>query len=427
MAPRPAAPGRMVNLGEPLEEAGEDFAALERLIVGDPDFERLETLLAEFNVFEAIGVVRQELRHSDFLAFLLDPQQNHGLGDAFVTRFLQKAIAQAPRAGLPVSPVQLDLWDLEGVAVLREWQNIDLLLLDAEHRLATIIENKIGSEEHSRQLERYYTTVQSQYPDWAILALYLTPDGDVPEGDERYLACGYDVIHDVCEELLARRASTMGSDVQVLLRHYIQMLRRHILTDTPIAQLCQEIYRKHKRALDLIFEHRPDRQDVIRRFLEELVVDEPRLVLDDSTKTYVRFTSARWESPFLQQGQGWTRSGRMLLFEMENYADAVRMRLAIGPGPLDVRRRLFEFAQTHPIFSARGALRQKWNTIYSRSLATARVAADLETEELKEKIRAEWQRFLATDFPEIERVVAAYLASAADVPSLESSAPQQTR
>jgi hypothetical protein len=415
----------VVTTGGQLDEVAGDFDALERLIVGDPDFERLETLLAEFNVFEAIGVVRQELRHSDFLAFLLDPQQNHGLGDAFVTRFLQKAIAHAPRIGLPVSPVKLDLWDLEGIAVLREWQSIDILLLDADHRFATIIENKIGSEEHSRQLERYYTAVQTQYPDWAILALYLTPDGDMPEGDERYLACGYAVVHDVCEELLARRASTMGSDVQVLLRHYIQMLRRHILSETPIAQLCQEIYRKHKRVLDLIFEHRPDRQDVIRRYLEELVSAESELILDDSTKTYVRFTTARWESPLLRQGEGWTRTGRMLLFELENYADNVRIKLEIGPGPVGVRRQLFEAAQAQKVFNARGALRQKWNTIYSRPLVPARAAADMETEKLKEKLRAEWQRFLKTDFPENKQMFATHLAPAAGAPRPETSAPLQ--
>lgn len=30
---------------------------------------RLEALLDRFNILEALGVVRQELRHSDFLAF----------------------------------------------------------------------------------------------------------------------------------------------------------------------------------------------------------------------------------------------------------------------------------------------------------------------------------------------------------------------
>jgi hypothetical protein len=36
------------------------------------------------------------------------------------------------------------------------------------------------------------------------------------------------------------------------------MIRRHIVSDSDVSELCQRIYRKHKRALDLIFEHRPD-------------------------------------------------------------------------------------------------------------------------------------------------------------------------
>ena len=66
------------------EGISQDLEALEALVVDNPDLERLEALLDEFNIFEAIGAVRVELRHSDFLAFLLNPTQNHGLGDAFV-------------------------------------------------------------------------------------------------------------------------------------------------------------------------------------------------------------------------------------------------------------------------------------------------------------------------------------------------------
>lgn len=50
----------------------DDQKDLEAFVVGNPDLERLETLLDQFNMFEAIGAVRQELRHSDFLAFLLN-------------------------------------------------------------------------------------------------------------------------------------------------------------------------------------------------------------------------------------------------------------------------------------------------------------------------------------------------------------------
>jgi len=34
-----------------------------------------------------------EVRHSDYLAFLLDPTKNHGLGDLFLKRLVQNILA----------------------------------------------------------------------------------------------------------------------------------------------------------------------------------------------------------------------------------------------------------------------------------------------------------------------------------------------
>ena len=67
-----------------------DKKALEALVVENKELERLDTLLDQFNIFEAVGAVHVEVRHSDFLSFLLDPSQNHGLGDIFVKCLLQK-------------------------------------------------------------------------------------------------------------------------------------------------------------------------------------------------------------------------------------------------------------------------------------------------------------------------------------------------
>jgi hypothetical protein len=384
----------------------EDYLVLERLLVGDPDFERLEALVDEFNIFEALGVVRHELRHSDYLAFLLDPQQNHGLGDSFLTRFLQRAVHNVPRDQLPISPVQLDLWSLEEVTILREWENIDILIMDEDHQFAVIIENKIDSGEHSKQLERYYDKVRRQYPNWKILPLYLTPSGIQPRGDLRYFPCGYDVVYASCEEMLSRRSSMMGDDVRVLLRHYVQILRRYIMSETPIAKLCEEIYRKHRHALDLIYEHRPDRQDSIRHCLEELISSqESTLIQDDSTKTYIRFLAKEWDYPIIRRGEGWTRTGRMLLYEFENYDDYVKIKLVIGPGPHAIRQRLFEMAQAHSIFKARGSVGEKWKTIYSRLFVSHKVGADLEMEEYKSRLHEEWDRFFYNECQEINRIL----------------------
>ncbi len=61
-----------------------DLEALRALQTDASELERIEALLNRFNVFETIGFVDQELMHSNFLASLLDPRQNHGLGDAFL-------------------------------------------------------------------------------------------------------------------------------------------------------------------------------------------------------------------------------------------------------------------------------------------------------------------------------------------------------
>jgi len=88
--------------GDAASSPASELQLLQALVVDNPELEELESLLEEFNIFEALGAVRQEARHSDFLAFLLNPRQNHGLGDAFARRLLQKAIAR--RSVPPPSP-----------------------------------------------------------------------------------------------------------------------------------------------------------------------------------------------------------------------------------------------------------------------------------------------------------------------------------
>ncbi len=202
------------------------------------------------------------MRHSDFLAFLLNPQENHGLGDVFLKRLLQKILVEPRDIIVPITPIDLDVWSLDQMLVLRERQNIDILLLDEAHKLATIIENKINISEHSNQLLRYHEQVHQLYPNWNIIGLYLTSDGESPRGEARemYLPVDYGLVCKILESLVDNRASTLGPDVVTVIRHYTQMLRRHIVSEFDIAELCRRIYQKHRRALDLIYEHRPDQQ-----------------------------------------------------------------------------------------------------------------------------------------------------------------------
>jgi PD-(D/E)XK nuclease superfamily protein len=59
-------------------------AALEEFVFDNPDLERLEAILDDFNPFVVLRWSHQELRHSGFLRWLLDPSKTHGLGSYFL-------------------------------------------------------------------------------------------------------------------------------------------------------------------------------------------------------------------------------------------------------------------------------------------------------------------------------------------------------
>jgi cellobiose-specific phosphotransferase system component IIB len=98
-------------------------------------------------------MVRQEIRHSSFLAFLLNPSASHRMGDIFLKTFLKRLLVEANNA--TVSPIEVDIADLADTEVRREWRNIDILLVSPTSQIVCAIENKVDSGEHSDQLQRY--------------------------------------------------------------------------------------------------------------------------------------------------------------------------------------------------------------------------------------------------------------------------------
>lgn len=384
----------------------ETLNLIQNLIIQNKDLEKLESLLDRFNIFEALGAVRQEVRHSDFLAFLLNPRQTHGLGDLFVKRLLQEAIAQADYFH-PIRPIDLDLWDLDDVEIRREWQSIDVLILDDLHKFAVIIENKIYSGEHSNQLTRYLQLIKQQYPNYRIFGLFLTPEGESPS-NPAYIAISYGLICRLVEDILNTRESNLGRDVFVLMRHYDEMLRRYIVGESEIEKLCQQIYRKHQRALDLIYEYRPDQQAMIKDHLVELIESASNLELDRASKSYFYFIPKKWDLPILKNGQGWTRSGRMLLFQFTNLQDVLKLSLILGPGPDEPRQELFELVrQNEPPFKRSfKALGRMYSTIYNRNFLTQSNYQEKTTEELRKDIELRWNEFLEHELPKLNELLA---------------------
>ena len=73
-------------------------ADFEALFVNNAELDELRAHLAKFNPFDILGMGHMEIRHSYTLAWLLDPQGNHGMGEEFLRRFLMEALRDSEPA-----------------------------------------------------------------------------------------------------------------------------------------------------------------------------------------------------------------------------------------------------------------------------------------------------------------------------------------
>lgn len=129
-----------------------DEEALQNFLLDIDCLDELLPWTRRFNLFDILKISRTEIRHSNMLGWLLNPNENHGLGDALLKSILQNVVrADSSRYDV----FETLLMDLYSFSVYREWKNIDLLLISNTERCAIAIENKIGSHEHDNQLARY--------------------------------------------------------------------------------------------------------------------------------------------------------------------------------------------------------------------------------------------------------------------------------
>ena len=98
-----------------------------------------------FNIFDVLKISKTEIRHSNILSWLIDPNENHGLGDSFlygIIALLSKELDHKTALHFLSS-------DLYSYNVFREWNHIDILLISNQNRVVLARENKVGSHEHN--------------------------------------------------------------------------------------------------------------------------------------------------------------------------------------------------------------------------------------------------------------------------------------
>lgn len=249
------------------EKVISDEQALQDFLLDIQCLDELLPWTGRFNIFDVLKISRKEIRHSNMLGWLFDPNENHGLGDAFIKEVFQRIVENDTVGKYDV--FQVLLADMYSFTVQREWKNIDILITSSEEKIVIAIENKVGSHEHSNQLNRYRRIIQKDYPDYKQLYVYLTPYGDEPSDVENWDVLTYTDIVEILEDLVER--VKIQQDVYIMINNYIEVIRRDIVEDQHLIDICNKIYNKHRKALDLIFANRIDGKDQITMAINDVL------------------------------------------------------------------------------------------------------------------------------------------------------------
>jgi hypothetical protein len=382
---------------------------LERFILNNPDLERLEDLLAQFNIFETLKIVDAEIRHSNVLAWLLDPKLNHGLGDYFIRKFLKYVVSNNKSAlETDISLFDFEALDYSKAEVRRESQNIDLLIIldnkQEERRYVIAIENKIGSAEHGSQLSRYKEIIAAQYRDFKRIFIYLTPGKVAPNEDTDWITFDHGIIADLLDDVIRNKSNTLNEHVLNFISHYVTILRRYIVGESEVHKICQQIYKQHKQALDIIFEHKPDLLlDISEYLIEKVSGQKGELIPDDSVKSYIRFSTPVLDNRIKKISENWTSSKRILLFEFDNSKNRLFLKLLIGPGDQEYRKKLLEFFRKDQNFFRRSRLdlRKSWHTVYTNEFLSGKDMEEGDFSEIRSIVDKKFKEFMDGDLIKI--------------------------
>jgi hypothetical protein len=238
--------------------AEEQKRILNKFLVDNPELEDLSSKLSTFNIFNVLKIENAEIRHSNLLAWLLDPQGSNGIGQFFIRRFISTISLENETGQVNINPAQFELMNMGDVEVFREWRNIDLLAVSEQNKFVLLIENKVKSKATKRQLQRYLDLIYGEYPKYKIIPVLLTleeeDDWEIAL-DSGYIAYSHAQIYHIIDRITGQRKDRIPEDAKVFLNHYLVTLRRLTMQDDEIVSLCKAIYKKHRDAVNLIHEY----------------------------------------------------------------------------------------------------------------------------------------------------------------------------
>ena len=301
--------------------------ALLNFSINNPDLDKLESIIGTFNPFKVLGIQDFEIRHSNVLAWLLDPAGHHGLGDSLFKNLLLEILRDSRGNDLPQinDIISASFSDLR---VMREWRNIDILAMSPANNLVMVIENKINADESKTQLAEYVGTIKKKFRDFKKVFVLLTLDGAIPKGNNLYIPFTHVQIHGIVQSNVELRRDHMPSKVYDFIQQYLQILEEKTMQSAELTELCGKLYREHGAAIKMILDYGKPKlppksiQEFHKRTNTESVHAEK-----DSVNVFYTFIPCVWNSIVPMTNK--YASDRYLVFFTFNFSDYENHKIAL--------------------------------------------------------------------------------------------------
>ncbi len=215
------------------------------------EFIQLDRMLKRFNVFTATDMRRREVKHTKFLAHLLDPHEAHGLGIRFLENFVLNLINEKGRETIDF--FNLDLMNAEILsehnleAKGKKGKTIDLLIFipSLSHESKNIliaIEAKVDSKESQDQLSGYRELIEEKFgQEFVTHYFFLTAHGEDPS-DEKWLGVTFgNIVIPTIETLKQSYQDTISDYLISIIEDYVEIMDGNSSLENEANHLAEKI------------------------------------------------------------------------------------------------------------------------------------------------------------------------------------------
>jgi len=380
---------------------------LETLFFNNQQFADLEETFGKFCPFEAMGMVQAEIRHSNFLSYMFDPQRPHGYGGSLLRAFLLCAIQTARiDANLKIddiTPLDIHVLDLENAQVFREWRHIDILVVSEATKLVIAIELKINAKQSEDQLADYRGRVDEEWDSsWRKLFIFLTKTEEEPAQAEAsfWIPLGLGTVIDNLEQTVGTRNA--DPNAKMMFGAYLAMMRREHVKNEQLEKLVKDLWARHGEALSFLADRRPD---TLAEVMDLLLKDRNAIVaslntggaswsFDSDDAGTVRFAYLPWDTILgFKSSESWTDSKRIILFEIKREGQNVSACLYLGPGPDQYRTSIINILRHHKKAHPTTVFGSQWACLAKSVLYKASVDNEIDPEKAKAEIQTKFIQF----------------------------------